>query len=182
MSRKEKKSRKIFNLYNFAVLMCLLVIFGALFMMFEQDSDVLPDNIKEKYADIKQNVIAKFEEWTSEKENNTTNNTNTNTNMTNNKNNTNSNNTNSNRNNTNTNTNSGSNTNISGNTSEQAARAVAVAKFHELGEAGITESDLEIMKIQRQGEDYYYIASNENTLEIKVDTGKITRINSIPVE
>jgi len=65
-------------------------------------------------------------------------------------------------------------------TSENQAKKTAVKQFKKLGE-NTKEEDLQIMKIQRKGEEYYYITSKENTLEIKIDTGKVTRINSVEV-
>ena len=49
-------------------------------------------------------------------------------------------------------------------------------------EKNIKENELDVEKIQRKGEDYYYITSEKNTLEIKIDSGKITRVNSVAVE
>lgn len=58
---------------------------------------------------------------------------------------------------------------------------IAEEKFKELGE-NIDKKDLEVLKIQRKGELYYYISARENTIEIREKDSKITRINSIPVE
>lgn len=66
-------------------------------------------------------------------------------------------------------------------TSEKQAKKTAVKQFKNLGEK-VKEEELEIMKIQRKGEEYYYVTSKENTLEIKISTGKVTRINSVSVE
>lgn len=182
MGRREKKRRKVFNLYNFAVLLCLGIIIGALIFLCEQDSKMLPDGLKAKYADAKQYLSVKFDEWTSPKEENTNvNNENTNTqNYYTNKNNvnTNVNNQNSYMNNQNDNT----PVNSTGDANEAAARLVAAQKFRELGENNVAENSLSVTKIQRQGEEYFYISSNENSLEIKISTGEITRINSIPVQ
>jgi hypothetical protein len=65
--------------------------------------------------------------------------------------------------------------------SEKEARSLAKKQFKELGEK-VKEDDLEVLKIQREGEEYYYISSAENTLEIKISSGDITRINSVKVE
>lgn len=64
---------------------------------------------------------------------------------------------------------------------EEKARKLAKKQFKKLGE-NIKESELQVEKIQRKGEDYFYITSEKNTLEIKIDSGKITRINSVAVE
>ncbi len=66
-------------------------------------------------------------------------------------------------------------------TSEKQAKKTAVKQFKNLGEK-VKEEELEIMRIQRKGEEYYYVTSKENTLEIKISTGKVTRINSVLVE
>lgn len=65
--------------------------------------------------------------------------------------------------------------------SEDSARKVAVKQFKKLGEKNVKANDLAVKKIQRSGEEYYYIRSSENTLEIKINSGKITRINSATV-
>ena len=65
---------------------------------------------------------------------------------------------------------------------EENARKLAKKQFKKLGEKNIKENELNVEKIQRKGEDYYYITSEKNTLEIKIDSGKITRVNSVAVE
>ena len=65
--------------------------------------------------------------------------------------------------------------------SENEARKLAVKQFKKLNEK-VKEDSLDIMKIQRKGEEYYYIVSSKNNMEIKVMGGKITRINSSLVE
>lgn len=66
-------------------------------------------------------------------------------------------------------------------TTEDEARKIAVKQFKQIGE-DISESDLKVTTIVRNGEDYYYISSYENTLEIKVIGGNITRLNSVVVK
>lgn len=58
---------------------------------------------------------------------------------------------------------------------------VALNKFHELGE-NVNENELEVMKIKRKNEYYYYISSKQNTVEVRLSDNKITRVNSILVE
>ena len=65
---------------------------------------------------------------------------------------------------------------------QQEARKLAVKQFKELDEKWIKEKDLEVLEFSRANEYYYYISSKENTVEIKKDGGKITRINSVPVQ
>ena len=69
------------------------------------------------------------------------------------------------------------------NDDEQKKKALKVArkKFEELGEK-VNEKDLEILKIERKGEFYYYISSKENTVEVRISDNKITRVNSIVVD
>ena len=66
--------------------------------------------------------------------------------------------------------------------SEKEAKKIAVKQFRKIGESNIDENSLEILQIQRKGTEYYYVASKENTLEIKIAGGTITRINSVVVE
>ena len=63
------------------------------------------------------------------------------------------------------------------------SKAVKVAqeKFKELGEK-IKKEDLEVLKIKRKGEYYYYISAKDNTVEVRIKDNKITRVNSIPIE
>lgn len=65
---------------------------------------------------------------------------------------------------------------------EQEARKLAAKQFKELNEKWVKEKELEVLEFSRANEYYYYISSKENTIEIKKDGGKITRINSVPVE
>ena len=65
----------------------------------------------------------------------------------------------------------------------QRKKAINVAKkrFKELGEK-VNEDNLEVLKINRKGEYYYYISSKENTLEVRISDNKITRVNSVIVD
>ena len=65
---------------------------------------------------------------------------------------------------------------------EQEARKLAAKQFKELDEKWVREKELEVLEFSRANEYYYYISSKENTVEIKKDGGKITRINSVPVQ
>lgn len=64
---------------------------------------------------------------------------------------------------------------------EDNAREVAVMQFKELKEE-IQKEELDVQKIQRNGEEYYYITSKQNSLEIRIKGGTITRINATSVE
>lgn len=65
--------------------------------------------------------------------------------------------------------------------SEEKAKKAAEKQFKRIGE-DVKAENLNIMKIQRDGEEYYYITSSQNSLEIKIKGGKIERINTAPVE
>ena len=65
---------------------------------------------------------------------------------------------------------------------EDDARTLAKKQFKKLGEKSVKKEDLQVKKIQRSGEEYYYISSANNTMEIQISSGKITRINSATVE
>lgn len=65
--------------------------------------------------------------------------------------------------------------------SEKEARKIAVKQFKKLNE-NVKEDNLSVTKIQRKGEEYYYIVSQRNNVEIKIMGGKITRVNSSLVE
>lgn len=117
-----RKLRKIFNLYNLAIVGCIIIIAVSLIIFFKPTKKVTPYGLE--VIDTK---IAKED-----------------------------------------------------NITEENARKSAVKQFKKLGEK-IKEEDLKITKIQRKGEEYYYITSSENTLEIKIKGGEITRINSATV-
>lgn len=71
--------------------------------------------------------------------------------------------------------------NDKGEITEEYAKQLAVGKFKELNEE-VKSKDLEILRIDRDGEEYYYINSSQNSLEIRVLSGEITRVNSVPVQ
>lgn len=65
--------------------------------------------------------------------------------------------------------------------SEKEARKIAVKQFKNLGE-NVKGESLELTMIQRKGEEYYYIVSKKNNIEVKIKGGKVTKINSSLVE
>ena len=71
---------------------------------------------------------------------------------------------------------------VKGEITEEEARKLAKKQFKNLGEKNIKEDELNVKKIERSGEEYYYISSAKNTMEILIKSGKITRINSAIVE
>lgn len=66
--------------------------------------------------------------------------------------------------------------------SEDNAKKLAIKQFKELGESDLSENDVSCLKILRDEDEYFYIKSKQNTLEIKVKGGQISRINSVPVK
>ena len=56
----------------------------------------------------------------------------------------------------------------------------AIKKFKELGEQ-VKKEELEVLKIQRKGELYYYISAKENSVEVKISNLEITRVNGFLV-
>lgn len=64
---------------------------------------------------------------------------------------------------------------------EDKAKKLAVKQFKKLGEK-VKADELNIIKIQRSGVEYYYVTTPNNNLEIRISDGKITRINSAVVE
>lgn len=126
----KKKLKKIFNLYNLAILICVVVIIGSLIIIIKPNFSGM---FKKKTAVTSDNGVKIV-----------------------------------------------SNDNNGGEISEKDARRLAKKQFKELDEK-VKEEELEVLKIERNGEEYYYISSAKNTLEIKIKTGEITRINSVKV-
>lgn len=65
---------------------------------------------------------------------------------------------------------------------EEKAIKEALNRFDEMGEENLTEDNLEVIKILRKGEYYYYISSPDNSLEIRISDGKIIRENSALID
>lgn len=64
---------------------------------------------------------------------------------------------------------------------EDDAKEIAIKQFKILGE-NTTADQLEIIKLKRNNELYYHVASHKNNLEIKINGGEITRINAASVD
>ena len=64
---------------------------------------------------------------------------------------------------------------------EEEAKKLAIKQFKKIGEKNLEKDKINIIKIDRNGEEYYYVTSAENTAEIKIKGGQITRINSASV-
>lgn len=118
-----KKLKKIFNLYNLAIVICIIAIAISLFIFFKPDKKVTSYGLEVVDTKVKEEE----------------------------------------------------------NITEENARKAAAKQFKKLGEK-VKEADLNVTKIKRKEEEYYYITSAENTLEIKIKGGEITRINSAVVD
>ena len=75
-----------------------------------------------------------------------------------------------------------SNTKEGSEISEDNAKKLAIKQFKKLGENDLSENNVSCLKILRDEDEYFYIKSKQNTLEIKVKGGQISRINSVPVK
>ena len=64
---------------------------------------------------------------------------------------------------------------------EEEVKELAIKQFKKIGEKNLEKDKINIIKIDRNGEEYYYVTSAENTAEIKIKGGQITRINSASV-
>lgn len=191
-SKRNHKERKVFNTYNLLVLLCLAVILGAGYILLEkQGVDVasyLPINEIKDIFSSKEVEVAGEEENTA-KEQKTANqgvtvasntpdlentnvgisarsmDTDTSTNETK---------------TTPTPTDSGISVQSAGEISEQEAKRIALQKFQTLGETDTNADELEILKIKRKEDMYYYVSSkNNNTIEIKIADGTIARVNGV---
>lgn len=118
-----KKVKKVFNLYNIAIFICIILIIGSIYIIFKPEKKMTSDGIK-----IVQTGLKETEEITEEK-----------------------------------------------------AKKTAVKQFEILGEKTKVE-DLKITKIRRKEEEYYYIKSAKNSLEIRIKGGVIERINTVLVD
>lgn len=149
-----KKKRRVFTLYNFMVLVCIAVILVSAYYLFD-----LEDEVSGFIASTKETVgnfignIGKSSDEDKAKNKNTAKNE--------------------------TKTPNGSNDRE---ITEDEAKSIAVKRFTALGEANVSAESVSVKKIRRSGEEYYYITSAENTLEVKIKGGNITRVNSVIVD
>lgn len=59
------------------------------------------------------------------------------------------------------------------------AREKAIKIFNSLGEYDLSKDNVHVREVHRNGKKYYYVSSLENSLEIEINTGKITKINNV---
>ena len=154
MGRRSKKSRSFISTQNLLIILCLILIAVAVHMLFsEEDEEMIVGQAKEQ--------IQNQEKEQTENQTKTT---------------------------ANNEVTKKEDVKVvqSGNSAneitQQEARKLAVKQFKELDEKWVREKELEVLEFSRANEYYYYISSKENTIEIKKDGGKITRINSVPVQ
>lgn len=156
MGRRSKRSRSFISTQNLLIILCLLLIAVAVHMLFsEEDEEIIVGQAKEQTQTQNQ------EKEQTENQTKTT---------------------------ENDEVTKKEDVKVvqSGNSAneitQQEARKLAAKQFKELDEKWVKEKELEVLEFSRANEYYYYISSKENTIEIKKDGGKITRINSVPVQ
>jgi hypothetical protein len=166
-----EKLKKIFNLYNLGVVACITVIIASLVVIISPKINQSKESKKETITATDENTIEKNEETSKEnvieEKNGATEEK------------TNENNVETSKENTNEDNKETSAENNEG-ISEEEARKIAKKKFKEMKEK-VKEDQLEVLEIKRDNENYYYISSEKNTMEIRKKDGKITRINSVKV-
>lgn len=59
------------------------------------------------------------------------------------------------------------------------AREKAIIIFNSLGESNLNKDNVKVREVNRDGNKYYYITSLENSVEVEVKTGKVTKINNV---
>ena len=131
----KKKLKKIFNLYNFAVFGCVILIIISLVIIIEPDfSGIFKKDNKavtkveetsnKDQEESKENTEQKKQEYVKIVESD----------------------------------------NKGEEISEKDARKLAKKQFKELNEKDLDIDKFEVLKIEREGEEYYYISSAENTV------------------
>lgn len=155
---RSKRSRSFISTQNLLIILCLLLIAVAVHMLFSEDEEeVVVGQAKEQtQAQNQEKEQSKTENQTKPTANNEVTKK--------------------------EDVKAVQNGNSTNEITQQEARKLAVKQFKELDEKWIKEKDLEVLEFSRANEYYYYISSKENTIEIKKDGGKITRINSVPVQ
>ena len=126
-----KKLKKIVNLYNIAVFVCIVLIIASLVILIKPKIEFPKFNFSSNTDKI--SIVS-------------------------------------------------SNTKEDESISEEDAKQLAIKQFKKIGEKDIDESKVTILEIEREGEHFYYVCSPENTVEIKIIGGKITRLNSVLVD
>ena len=121
---KEKRIKRVFNLYNLGILKCIVIITICLFIIFKPKKKMTVDGIEIVQTDVKEGETL----------------------------------------------------------DENDAKKIAVKQFKKLGESDVKESDINVKRIVRKEDEYYFITSKLNTMEIRIKDGEIVRINSAYVQ
>ncbi len=121
---KEKRIKRVFNLYNLGFLICIVIITICLFIIFKPKKKMTVDGIEIVQTDVKEGETL----------------------------------------------------------DENDAKKIAVKQFKKLGESDVKESDINVKRIVRKEDEYYFITSKLNTMEIRIKDGEIVRINSAYVQ
>ncbi|MCI8397644.1 MAG: hypothetical protein HFJ52_08635 [Clostridia bacterium] len=175
--KRAKKRRKVFNIYNLLVLVSIVIIGGSAYVLLLRNGIDLKEYPPISYVVEWVEGLGKEKEQDSNQQKN------------------------QNQNKPNDNTSKNNNTNSSTTTpkdknetnkpyvidpgvsvlediTEEKAKEIAIEQFKVLGENSLTPDSLECIKIKRDDTLYYYVSSAKNTIEIKIEGGVITRINS----
>ena len=124
MSTKKGNSKIVKLLYVIAIMTCIVIILGAIYVILKPEKKVTPSGIEV--------VTPIFQDENKE-------------------------------------------------VTEETAKGTAEKQFKILGE-NVKKDSLNVVKFQRDGEEYYYVTSIKNSVEIKVKGGQITKINSASVK
>lgn len=65
--------------------------------------------------------------------------------------------------------------------SKDDAKEIAIERFKKLGETNINKESLTVLEVDREDGLYYFIYSNNNSLELSAKGGHVIRINAEPV-
>lgn len=63
----------------------------------------------------------------------------------------------------------------------ERAIQVAYKEFKKLGEKGLKKEEFEVINVNKDGEESFYISSKENSIQIRKQDFKIMRINSMKI-
>lgn len=61
----------------------------------------------------------------------------------------------------------------------EEARQKAITIFNSLGEYNLNKDNVKVREINKNEKKYYYITSLENSAEVEISTGKVTKINNV---
>lgn len=152
-----RRIKRIFKPYNLLIIACIVIVAVSVYILVKPDgSDTSSDK-----AEVKNTTVSKVENQSGNTTTSNAENKNTTT--------------------TTTTEEKKENTSNKKEITEKKARSIAKKKFKELGEKNLDEKSFTVYKRTREGQTHYYVRSAENTAEIDIYTGKITRLNSAVV-